>query len=549
MVEAGVPSGLSFFRMARGLRGRVAGLQGWRRFALAFALGAFAALAMPPWYGLPLLFLAVPGLIWLIETAPGRRGAFLVGLAFGFGHFLICVHWMAHAFLVDADRFAWLAPIAIPGLALVLALFPAAAALAFRLLLRPFATEGWQRVLLFALTWTIFEWLRGHLLTGFPWTLLGHGWMLSQAMIQTAAFIGSYGLTFVLALVAGMPAVLAEEKTSGLRPLLLTFLLLFFLWAGGAARLANGGAERLENGGAARLEGAEPQMPGDVRLRLVQANIPQALKWQPDLQAQHFERHIALSRQPGFADRTVVIWPEMAVPYLLARSPAARQRLAQAVPPGGLLLAGAPRQSPEAKKAGAFSNGLIALNEKGELLGGYDKFHLVPFGEFVPLRGLLPISRIVPGIGDFYRGPGPLTLVLAGLPPLSPLICYEVIFPGAVLDRSARPQWLLNVTNDAWFGESSGPYQHFASARLRAVEEGLPLVRAANTGISAIIDPFGRVQQRLALGVEGVLDGSLPAALGPTFYGRFGDWALLWVLLAGFGGLGLLRFWRCHIRL
>ena len=528
MGEAPFVLRLPVFGWARGLRGRVGAMAGWQRYGLALLLGALGALAMPPWHGLPLLLLAFPGLIWLIETAPGPRSAFFIGLAFGFGHFLIGVHWIAHAFLVDADRFAWLAPLAIPGLALYLALFPAAAALAFRLLMGSLGRRAWHRCLLFALTWVVFEWLRGHLLTGFPWTLLGHGWIVSEAMIQTAAVFGSYGLSVVMGIAATMPSLLAEEKPRvAIRSLFGILLLLLFLWGGGTWRLA----------------GAEAPLADrpltDVHLRLVQANIPQSLKWRPDLQRRHLDRHLALSLGEGFDRATVVIWPEMAVPYLLGRDPKLRRHLAQAVPKGGLLLTGAPRRSPGAKGA-APSNGVVALDERGDIIGGYDKFHLVPFGEYVPLRGLLPISRLVPGIGDFHRGPGPVTLALGSLPPFSPLVCYEVIFPGAVLDKTARPRWLLNVTNDAWFGTSAGPYQHFAAARLRAVEEGLPLVRAANTGISAIIDPYGRVLRRLDLGVAGVLDGPLPAASNPPPYGRFGDWGLLGLLLAGFGLLGTL---------
>lgn len=508
------------------MQGRVAALCGWRPFALAFFLGALGAFAMPPWQAFPLLFLAFPGLVWLLGAAASRLGAFLLGLAFGFGHFLIGVHWIAHAFLVDAERFAWLAPIAIPALALYLALFPAAAALVFYGL-RGRLGSGWQRCLLFALAWVIFEWLRGHLLTGFPWMPLGHGWVFSEAMMQTAAIIGSYGLSFVLAFAAMLPSVLVETAPSHRRrPVFFTFLLLLLLWGGGALRLADADAG--------------PPAQTELRLRLVQANVPQALKWQPDRQAQHLERHVALSLDGGLEGIAAVIWPEMAVPFFLEDSPALRERLAQAAPKNGLLLTGAPRRPPGAGAKG-LSNGLVALDERGAILGGYDKFHLVPFGEFVPLRGLLPISRLVPGIGDFYRGPGPVTLTLGGLPPLSPLICYEVIFPGAVLDRNARPQWLLNVTNDAWFGESSGPYQHFAAARFRAIEEGLPLVRAANTGISAILDPYGLVVRHLGLGVAGTVDGPLPAALeSPPLYGRFGDWTLLGLLLAG----ALLGGWR-----
>lgn len=519
-----------FFEAALRFRKSFEALAGWRRWALAFLFGALAAFAMPPWHGLPLLLLAFPGLFWLVSAAPNHRTAFFLGLAFGFGHFLIGVHWITSAFLVDADRFAWLVPIAIPGLALYLALFPAGAVLALRLLGRFFGSSGWRGVFLFALTWMAFEWLRGHLLTGFPWTLMGHGWIVSDAMIQTAAVIGSYGLSFVMVLAALMPTVLAQEKNaSRLLPLLLTVLFVLLLWGAGAVR----------------LEQVETQNETDVRLRLVQANIPQALKWRPDLREAHFERHVALTMGAGFEKTNVVIWPEMAAPYVLSADPERRARMRPAVPAGGLLLTGAPRLTMTgANGAPMSSNGLVALDDNGEVVGGYDKFHLVPFGEYMPLRNWLPLSRIVPGIGDFHRGPGPRTLLLPGAPALSPLICYEAIFPGQALDASARPGWLLNVTNDAWFGESSGPHQHFASARFRAVEEGLPLIRAANTGISAIVDGHGLVRAQLDLGVEGVLDGFLPAALEPPPYARLQDSALLGLLIAGFVLLGAARIRR-----
>ncbi|MGB1547073.1 MAG: apolipoprotein N-acyltransferase [Alphaproteobacteria bacterium] len=526
MGEATLATASGFFGRALRFRKLFEGLAGWRRWVLAFLLGILAALAQPPWYALPLLLLAFPGLFWLIQAAPNRRTAFLLGLAFGFGHFFLGVQWITNAFLVDADRFAWLVPIAIPGLALYLALFPATAALGLRLLGPFLGGDGWRGVLLFALLWMAGEWLRGHLLTGFPWTLMGHGWIVSEAMMQTAAVIGSYGLSLLMVAAALMPAVLAQAKPEGrLWPLLFLAALLVLLWGAGSFRL-----ERA-------IAGAN-----EFSLRLVQANIPQSFKWDPERHEAHFERHLELSTGPGFEKTRIVVWPEMAIPYLLSAMPERRARMREAVPRGGFLLTGAPRLSPkEEGKVPSASNGLVVLNDQGEIIGGYDKFHLVPFGEYVPFRGWLPISRIVPGIGDFHRGPGPRTLALPGAPSFSPLICYEVIFPGEALDRSARPGWLLNVTNDAWFGESSGPYQHFASARFRAVEEGLPLVRAANTGISAVIDAYGRVRGRLNLGVTGVLDAPLPAALAPPPYARFGDAVLLGLLAGGLLLLGLAR--------
>ncbi|MCE2509456.1 MAG: apolipoprotein N-acyltransferase [Alphaproteobacteria bacterium] len=527
MGEAAPATGFDSFGWALRVRRACEALGGCRRWLLAFLLGVLAAFAMPPWHGAPLLFLAFPGLFWLIGATRRHRTACLLGLAFGFGHFLVGVYWITNAFLVDADRFAWLVPIAIPGLALYLALFPAGCVLAFRLLGRFLGGDGWRGALLFALLWTGFEWLRGHLLTGFPWTLMGHGWVVSEAMMQTAAVVGSYGLSFLMVLAALMPVVLARPQSKGrLLPLGLTIGLLLLLWGGGALRLERAGA---------------PEETG-VQLRLVQANIPQTLKWRSDLHEAHFARHLSLTTGPGFDKANIVVWPEMAVPYALAGDAKRRARLRAAVPAGGVLLTGAPRLA-QANAPRSASNGLVVLDDQGEIVGGYDKFHLVPFGEYVPLRKWLPISRIVPGIGDFHRGPGPRTLALPGLPAPSPLICYEVIFPGRVLDATTRPGWLLNVTNDAWFGESSGPYQHFASARFRAVEEGLPLVRAANTGISAIVDAHGRVRARLDLGETGALDGPLPGALAPPPYARFGDGVLFGLLGAGLILLGTARLW------
>jgi apolipoprotein N-acyltransferase len=269
-----------------------------------------------------------------------------------------------------------------------------------------------------------------------------------------------------------------------------------------------------------------------VRLRIVQANIPQRQKWIPELRAGHLQRQRAMSRQssPNSSARppTHVIWPETAAPFFLSDNDAARGAAAVAAPSGGALITGAPRRGD-----GNFWNAAHVITGDGRIVASYDKAHLVPFGEYVPLRGILPLDKVVPGQGDFSAGAGRQTLAVPGLPPVSPLICYEAIFPGAVARRDARPGWLLNLTNDAWFGTFAGPQQHFAIAATRAVEEGLPLVRAANTGISAVVDPYGRPVAMLGLGVEGVIDSGLPRAL-PTLtpYARSGN-----VVPAGLLGL------------
>jgi apolipoprotein N-acyltransferase len=279
-----------------------------------------------------------------------------------------------------------------------------------------------------------------------------------------------------------------------------------------------------------------------VRLRLVQANIDQRLKWQDGERVRTLQKYLALSTQPGNPPVTHVVWPETALPYLLSTEPELLRIVARVVPPGGLLLTGAVRVEQPGPQPGRVWNSVHAIDDQGRIVATYDKFHLVPFGEYVPLRHILPIDKITPGTSDFAAGPGPSTVRLPGLPAASPLVCYEAIFPGAVTAPSGpRPQWLLNVTNDAWFGHSAGPHQHFASARLRAVEEGLPLVRAANTGISAVIDPYGRVRAELGLGREGVLESSLPAALPPTPYARFGNVAFLMLLMSAISLIVIMR--------
>jgi apolipoprotein N-acyltransferase len=284
-----------------------------------------------------------------------------------------------------------------------------------------------------------------------------------------------------------------------------------------------------------RLSQADTAPVPGVMLRVVQPNIAQTLKWVPAERARNFERLLELTASPvaaGAAPVTHVIWPETAVPFFLERDAGARQAMASVTPPGGGILTGAPRVRAEANGENRFWNSLHAVDGSGAVVASYDKFHLVPFGEYMPLRGILPVDGIAAGATDFSSGPGPATIQVPGLPPFSPLICYEVIFPGAVKDPGNRPDWLLNVTNDAWYGKSAGPHQHFAISRVRAVEEGLPLVRSANTGISGIIDSYGRVTAYLGLGERGIVDAALPGALPITPYGRIGDIILVLLLMS-----------------
>ncbi|HJN22316.1 MAG TPA: apolipoprotein N-acyltransferase [Rhodospirillales bacterium] len=516
----------------RRIHGRAISLTGWRRRTLATVLGAMAVTALPPVHFLILLVPAFCGLVWLTDGKPGWRAAFAVGWWFGFGYFAAGLYWISFALLTKPEQFAWMIPFALAGLAGVMAVFPALALLLSSALSSSLRVEGARRILLFAVSWVAFDWIRTWIFTGFPWNLVGTAWVVSDGMLQFSALVGVHGLSLLTVAAAAMPAVLTDGGDhpafrQRAMPVIAVFTLLGLVWGAGMLRLA----------------GAKEDMVPGVRLRLVQPNIEQKQKWLPHLREKHLLRQLRMSVRPAGQDTvttapTHVIWPETAAPFFLADYPRRLAMVAAAAPPDGLVITGAPRMD----KSSRVWNSLHAIDPIGRIVGTYDKFHLVPFGEYVPLRRVLNIAKITSGRRDFSAGAGLRTLHLKGLPPVSPLICYEAIFPGRVTDRNDRAHWLLNITNDAWFGLSSGPYQHFATARLRAVEEGLPLVRVANTGISAVIDAYGRTLKRLELGRRGVIDSGLPAHLpGITPYGRNGDW-ILWGLLAMVAASGLWRY-------
>ncbi|MEO5336340.1 MAG: apolipoprotein N-acyltransferase [Magnetospirillum sp. WYHS-4] len=510
------------------LRARLRQLRGWPRRGMALALGALAALALPPTYVLPALLPSFVGLVWLAEAADRPRQAFYMGWWWGWGFFIAGLYWVGIAFFNDSRGYEWLAPLGVLGLAAVQALFPAVAALALRLV----PGTGPGRILVFAAAWTAMEWVRSWAFSGFPWNLLGSVWAFADAFLQPAAWIGTYGLGLVTVSLAAMPAVMADKGWGGHRGWLAV--------AGPLAVLAG-----LTVAGAFRLAEAGTAVVPDVRLRLVQPNIPQKEKWARELRGHHVARQVELSRNPSETQPTHVIWGETMVPFFLTSEPRVLKAVGLAAPEGGLVVVGAPRGDVGPDGQRQVFNSLHALDRKGEVVATYDKAHLVPFGEYVPLRGLLPIGKLAQGTGgDFSAGPGIATLRIPGLPPVSPLICYEVIFPGAVASREDRPRWLLNLTNDSWYGRSSGPYQHFVASRLRAVEEGLPLVRVANGGISGIVDAYGRVRTILGLAETGIVDGPLPDAPADVPpYARYGD-AIPALLALAWGALGLLVAWR-----
>lgn len=513
----------------RNFRMRISALTGVRRYGLALLAGLAAGGAMAPFYLVPLLPLAFVALVWLLDGAEsgakGLRQAFAIGWAFGLSFFLSGVYWIGYSFLVDAESYAWMLPFAMVAMPVGLGLFTGGALVLAKLLWR----DGAGRILIFAAAFAGFEWLRGHILTGFPWNLMGYAWGGLTEMMQPVAAIGIYGLSFLTIFAAASPAALfgRPQERGNWRWPAFAVLMVGVLWSAGAVRLY-----LAPFGPATYVEG--------VNLRIVQPNIPQAEKWRPENRPVIWNQLLEQTAAPASAPISHVIWPESAVPFVFANSPAERAMAGAALDEGAVLITGALRVEREPGDIIHFYNSLHVAANSGEIIATYDKHHLVPFGEYLPLRGLLGqlgFRSLVDQRFDYLAGPGARTLAVPGAPDVGPLICYEAIFPGAVVDPRRRPGWLINVTDDSWFGDSSGPRQHLGLTQARAIEEGLPLVRAANTGVSAVIDPYGRVLSRLELNTRGNIDSPLPQALPPTLYTYARDWPfiLIVVFLLGWG--------------
>jgi apolipoprotein N-acyltransferase len=516
---------------------------GWSRALIAFAAGAVGALAMPPFGALPALAVSLTVAVWLIDgsaAGPRRHAAWsaaAAGWCWGFGYFIAGLWWLGAAFLVEADEFAWALPLGVLGLPAILAFFPAVGFAVARLL---WAGNG-GRIVALAFGLAASEWLRGHLFTGFPWNTLGMALGQNLFLMQTASAVGVYGLSLVAIAICGAPATLGTGASTRQRVL--------------APALALTALAGLGLSGWLRIPAdASPTVDG-VKLRIMQPNLPQDAKFNPRNRDDIMRRYVALSdratpQSAGIADVTHLIWPESAFPFLLHREARALAEIAALLPPGVTLITGAARaEEPLPGEAGLrFYNSVQAVADDGTIVGTYDKAHLVPFGEYFPsvldtvLRGL-GLRQFVHVPGGFTPGLSRRTFEVRGLPPAAATVCYEAIFPGEITTRGAEPGLILNLTNDAWFGDTPGPRQHLAQARLRAVEEGLPLVRAANTGISAVIDGYGRIVGVLPLGVDDVLDAALPRALARTAYRKAGD---LWFagLMVVFGAAALVSRMR-----
>lgn len=493
-------------------------LKGFIKITVAVIAGALVTLALPPYNILLPLFFSFPILLFLIDKTSSLTQAFWIGWAFGFGNFVTGLYWISYSLLVEPDKFAWLIPFAISLVPAVLAVYIGLVAVFMGFV----QTRAYSRVIIFAAAWTILEILRGNLFTGFPWNLIGYVWSDNLAVLQSTSLFGIYGLSFVSIVIFSAPYAFftahKDRKFGRVAPVLVIIGLLTVMWGWGDYRIKN-----------------NPTEYTDTNVHLIQANIKQHLKWDENQRFGNFMTHIDLSQdvikgQDTENEKNYFVWSETSIPYLLEKEPALLELIEASLPDNSYVFTGALRAEREEDDYIRVWNSLYTIKGNGEIVGNYDKSRLVPFGEFVPFRRFLPsfVKKITHGTSDFSSGEGSTTIKIDGVEPFSPLICYEIIFPEYVVNKDkGRPSWLLNVTNDAWFGESSGPYQHLAMARVRSIEYGVPLIRVANTGVSAVVDSYGRVVGALKLNERGTISSKMPSVSGNTIYSGVGIYLIL----------------------
>lgn len=513
---------------------------GWRRMLLLLVAGAISALSMPPFFILPALFIGMPIWVWCLDGAERGRGlrnffgpAFVIGFSFGLGYFLVSIHWIGAAFFVDGGWLLYAMPFAVLLLAAALALFWGfASALAHM-----FWSTGALRIITLATALTISELARGHLFTGFPFNLLGYALTANDQMAQLAAYIGVYGLTTLVILLATAPALIWPADERSLTRRLVPFFAIVVVLS---AQIGFGQY---------RLDTTIVSARQDIKLRLVQPAIDQSLKWQADSREFVMERLLTLSQtkltpdDPGLNGITHLIWPESAMPFYLADQPQELAHIARMLPLGKFLITGAPRREFGLGTTDAAFNSILAINSDGEVVTSYDKTHLVPIGEYLPFRDFFRaqgLTQFVPGAEGWTHGETRRLMQADGIPPFLPLICYEAIFSGDLGKAIAGADFILNLTNDGWFDNSIGPAQHFHHARLRALEEGKPLVRVANTGITALIDPLGRLSATTHTGEVAILDVVPARPIEPTFFAKY----RYWPLFAFLSLMSVITIWR-----
>ena len=491
----------------------------------AFFAGALSALAFAPHYYIFLAFLSFSTLLYLLIKAPTAKRAFSVGYCFGFAHFACGFSWVGNALLIDIARFGWLYPIVLLASGTFFGFFFAIpATMTF------ISKKTWQKWLIFSSGTILFEWIRSFFLTGFPWNLLGYSLAFNQELIQAASLGGTYLLSFAALSGYGIFGLwLAAPSKRRFFEVCLWILICFgSLWTFGYQRIKNAIREQTQ-----------------TIVRLVQPSIPQKLKWSQDTAENNFQEYLTLSSKDTGRTPNIIIWGETASPFRLEADEFHRLEIAKILAKGSYLITGTITYQPLDNRL-LPHNSIAVITSDGAIAGLYHKSHLVPFGEYIPGRKYLPefIRPVANAIGTFGKGSGPQTLRFQNIPSFGGIICYEVIFPHEVANINNRPEFLINLTNDGWYGESAGPYQHWIAAKLRAVEEGLPLVRSANNGISGIITPYGDELQILKLNQKGISEGVLPRAITPTLYSRYGNWITIsFCLILLF--LGIIKVVKC----
>lgn len=468
---------------------------------LCFALGLLSAFALPP-LSWPILFMiGFGGFVVLLTSATTYKQCFNAAWFWALGFHLAGLYWISASLFIDIARYGWVLPFSLLALPSYLALiFGGVCSLVHNLRAKPLL-----HLVVLSIILTICEHNRGWLMGGFPWNMFGYIWADTLPIIQSVSVVGILGLTFLTLLAAATFGLLFKPLDKSSLIAISCVGILFSciaLW------------------GTQRLETTPVTYHDNVNLRLVQPSIEQKERKTHDQRIMALAKIVGLSKQPSEKPITHIIWPETASPFFLNEDADARAVLKHIVPKGGAILTGSPSRIVE-NGVQKYFNSLVVMNDKGAIIGGYDKSHLVPFGEFVPLRNILqtvPVAVDVIGTADFTPGAGAKTLRAPNLPSFSTMICYEAIFSGRIVDEHDRPAFLLQVTNDAWFGDTSGPYQHLAMARVRAIEEGIPLIRVANSGVSAVVDPLGRIVTSLELNKRGIIDSGLPKALEPAPY-------------------------------
>jgi apolipoprotein N-acyltransferase len=493
-------------RLLERLSGAIILLSGWRRALVAFLAGAFAVLAQAPYDFFAAGFVSFPILVWLLDgtTLDGQglqlrrlKPAFAVGWWFGFGYFLSGLWWIGGALLVEADDFAWALPLAVVGVPLLLAFFYGLATALARLMW----SSNIGRIAAIAFAFAVAEWLRGILFTGFPWNAVGYAAMPVPLLMQSVSVVGMDGINALTVFVFAIPALLA-----GRRHLRVGFALAALIV------LAHAGF------GYVRLITSPLETGKYLDVRIVQPSVDLTEKWDASVRDRIFSTMLAMSSQepqPGHPKPQLVIWPETSVPFLFTERPEALVAIGDMLGEGQMLMAGAVREEGAANQADAsrYYNSVVAIDDRGEIVDAVDKVHLVPFGEYLPFAGLLRrlgIEQFVAGPMNLFPGNERHAIEVPGGAKALPFICYEVIFPEIVSVDAASSQLIVNLTNDAWFGDTPGPYQHFRQAQVRAVENGLTMLRAANNGISAVVDPRGRTLEALAVDARGVIDMHVP---------------------------------------